>query len=139
MRPPKRVPANPSFFTLRIHSKTTRPIVLEDNTDLNGSTADLQAPYQPQGLLVHGLAHLMMGDQGHADIHLARCVVGLATNPALLLLPLLLSHFYGRRGSPTSGTTCEQAALTQVRAPLRNGLSRQKWMFTARLRYFNQT
>ncbi|MGH0124127.1 UNVERIFIED_CONTAM: hypothetical protein FKN15_016140 [Acipenser sinensis] len=53
MRPPKRVPANPSFFTLRIHSEATRPTVLEDNTDLNGSTADLQAPYQPQESLVH--------------------------------------------------------------------------------------
>ncbi|MGH0133136.1 UNVERIFIED_CONTAM: hypothetical protein FKN15_061286 [Acipenser sinensis] len=35
-------------------SEATRPIVPEDNTDLNGSTADLQAPYQPQGSLVHG-------------------------------------------------------------------------------------
>ncbi|MGH0132810.1 UNVERIFIED_CONTAM: hypothetical protein FKN15_050674 [Acipenser sinensis] len=34
--------------------KVTRPIVPEDNTDLNGSTADPQAPYQPQGSLVHG-------------------------------------------------------------------------------------
>ncbi|MGH0126628.1 UNVERIFIED_CONTAM: hypothetical protein FKN15_030184 [Acipenser sinensis] len=53
-RPPKRVPANLSFFALRIHSKATRPIVLEDNTDLNGSTADPQVPYQPQGSLVRG-------------------------------------------------------------------------------------
>ncbi|MGH0150378.1 UNVERIFIED_CONTAM: hypothetical protein FKN15_020500 [Acipenser sinensis] len=37
-----------------IHSEATRPIVPEDNTDLNGSTADPQAPYQPQGVLVHG-------------------------------------------------------------------------------------
>ncbi|MGH0191929.1 UNVERIFIED_CONTAM: hypothetical protein FKN15_000973 [Acipenser sinensis] len=51
-RPPKHVPANPSFFALRMHSEATRPIVPEDNTDLNGSTADPQAPYQPQGLLV---------------------------------------------------------------------------------------
>ncbi|MGH0157460.1 UNVERIFIED_CONTAM: hypothetical protein FKN15_039216 [Acipenser sinensis] len=53
MRPPKRVPANPSFFALRIHSEATRPIVPEDNTDLNGSTADPQAPYESQGSLVH--------------------------------------------------------------------------------------
>ncbi|MGH0146200.1 UNVERIFIED_CONTAM: hypothetical protein FKN15_007874 [Acipenser sinensis] len=39
---------------LRIHSEATRPIVPEDNTDLNVSTADLLAPYQPQGSLVHG-------------------------------------------------------------------------------------
>ncbi|MGH0170122.1 UNVERIFIED_CONTAM: hypothetical protein FKN15_073408 [Acipenser sinensis] len=36
------VPANPSFFTLWIHSEATKPIVLEDNTELNGSTADPQ-------------------------------------------------------------------------------------------------
>ncbi|MGH0128329.1 UNVERIFIED_CONTAM: hypothetical protein FKN15_038224 [Acipenser sinensis] len=53
-RPPKHVPGNPSFFTLWIHSKATRPIVLENNTGLNGSTADLQVPYQPQGSLVRG-------------------------------------------------------------------------------------
>ncbi|MGH0120899.1 UNVERIFIED_CONTAM: hypothetical protein FKN15_014083 [Acipenser sinensis] len=41
----------PSFFTLRIHSKTIKPIVPEDNTDLNGSTADPQALYRPQRLL----------------------------------------------------------------------------------------
>ncbi|MGH0157961.1 UNVERIFIED_CONTAM: hypothetical protein FKN15_053549 [Acipenser sinensis] len=35
-----------------IHSKATRPIVPEDNTDLNGFTADPQVPYQPQGSLV---------------------------------------------------------------------------------------
>ncbi|MGH0122202.1 UNVERIFIED_CONTAM: hypothetical protein FKN15_026323 [Acipenser sinensis] len=35
-----------------IHSEATRPIVPENNTDLNGSTADPQAPYQPQGSLV---------------------------------------------------------------------------------------
>ncbi|MGH0139209.1 UNVERIFIED_CONTAM: hypothetical protein FKN15_068604 [Acipenser sinensis] len=51
MHPPKRVPANLSFFTLWIHSEATRPIVPEDNTDLNGSTADPQVPYQPQGSL----------------------------------------------------------------------------------------
>ncbi|MGH0129609.1 UNVERIFIED_CONTAM: hypothetical protein FKN15_034486 [Acipenser sinensis] len=34
MRPPKRAPANPSFFVLLIHSDATRPIVPEDNTDL---------------------------------------------------------------------------------------------------------
>ncbi|MGH0126150.1 UNVERIFIED_CONTAM: hypothetical protein FKN15_026119 [Acipenser sinensis] len=34
MRPSKRVPANPSYFTLRIHSEAIRPIVPEDNTDL---------------------------------------------------------------------------------------------------------
>ncbi|MGH0172237.1 UNVERIFIED_CONTAM: hypothetical protein FKN15_063141 [Acipenser sinensis] len=33
-RPPKRVPANPSFFALWMHSEATRPIVPEDNTDL---------------------------------------------------------------------------------------------------------
>ncbi|MGH0163500.1 UNVERIFIED_CONTAM: hypothetical protein FKN15_045512 [Acipenser sinensis] len=33
-RPPKRAPAKPSFFTLRIHSDATRPIVPEHNTDL---------------------------------------------------------------------------------------------------------
>ncbi|MGH0148532.1 UNVERIFIED_CONTAM: hypothetical protein FKN15_024224 [Acipenser sinensis] len=32
-------------------SEATRPIVLENNTDLNGSNADPQAPYQPQGSL----------------------------------------------------------------------------------------
>ncbi|MGH0150762.1 UNVERIFIED_CONTAM: hypothetical protein FKN15_018220 [Acipenser sinensis] len=53
-RPPKHVPANPSFFALRIHSEATRPIVPEDNTNLNGSTGYLQAPYQPQGSLVRG-------------------------------------------------------------------------------------
>ncbi|MGH0176255.1 UNVERIFIED_CONTAM: hypothetical protein FKN15_072003 [Acipenser sinensis] len=37
-----------------IHSKATRTIVPEDNTDLNGSIADPQAPYQPQGSLVCG-------------------------------------------------------------------------------------
>ncbi|MGH0155027.1 UNVERIFIED_CONTAM: hypothetical protein FKN15_028489 [Acipenser sinensis] len=52
-RPPKHAPAKPSFFVLQIHSKAIRPIVLEDNTDLNGSTADAQVPYQPQGSLVH--------------------------------------------------------------------------------------
>ncbi|MGH0150498.1 UNVERIFIED_CONTAM: hypothetical protein FKN15_017806 [Acipenser sinensis] len=52
MRPLKCVPANPSFFALRIYSEATRPIVPEDNTDLNGSTADLQVPYQPQGSLI---------------------------------------------------------------------------------------
>ncbi|MGH0145662.1 UNVERIFIED_CONTAM: hypothetical protein FKN15_031975 [Acipenser sinensis] len=31
-----------SFFALRIRSDATRPIVPEDNTDLNGSTADLR-------------------------------------------------------------------------------------------------
>ncbi|MGH0124951.1 UNVERIFIED_CONTAM: hypothetical protein FKN15_020837 [Acipenser sinensis] len=36
-------------------NEATRPIVLEDNTDLNGSTADSQAPYQPQGSLVRGV------------------------------------------------------------------------------------
>ncbi|MGH0171866.1 UNVERIFIED_CONTAM: hypothetical protein FKN15_061789 [Acipenser sinensis] len=36
------------FFALRIHSEATRPIVPDDNTDLNGSTADPQAPYQPR-------------------------------------------------------------------------------------------
>ncbi|MGH0118978.1 UNVERIFIED_CONTAM: hypothetical protein FKN15_003527 [Acipenser sinensis] len=36
---------------LQIHSEP-RPIVPEDNTDLNGSTADPQAPYQPQDSLV---------------------------------------------------------------------------------------
>ncbi|MGH0124666.1 UNVERIFIED_CONTAM: hypothetical protein FKN15_072281 [Acipenser sinensis] len=51
-RPPKCVFANPSFFALRIHSEATRPIVPEDNTNLNGSTADPQAPYQPQGSLI---------------------------------------------------------------------------------------
>ncbi|MGH0158695.1 UNVERIFIED_CONTAM: hypothetical protein FKN15_055111 [Acipenser sinensis] len=50
--PPKR--ALPSFFTLQVHSEAIRPIVLEDNTDLNGSTADLQAPYRPQESLVRG-------------------------------------------------------------------------------------
>ncbi|MGH0131958.1 UNVERIFIED_CONTAM: hypothetical protein FKN15_008618 [Acipenser sinensis] len=35
-------------------SVATRPIVPEDNTDLSGSTADLQVPYQPQGSLVSG-------------------------------------------------------------------------------------
>ncbi|MGH0171775.1 UNVERIFIED_CONTAM: hypothetical protein FKN15_076487 [Acipenser sinensis] len=50
-RPLKRVPANLSFFAPWSHSEATRPIVPEDNTDLNGSTADTQAPYQPQGLL----------------------------------------------------------------------------------------
>ncbi|MGH0129067.1 UNVERIFIED_CONTAM: hypothetical protein FKN15_015666, partial [Acipenser sinensis] len=49
--PPKWAPANPSFFTLRIHSEATRPIVPEGNTDLNGSTAELQEPYRPQGQL----------------------------------------------------------------------------------------
>ncbi|MGH0136420.1 UNVERIFIED_CONTAM: hypothetical protein FKN15_071926 [Acipenser sinensis] len=29
--------------------EATRPVVPEDNTDVNGSTADPQAPYQPQG------------------------------------------------------------------------------------------
>ncbi|MGH0143826.1 UNVERIFIED_CONTAM: hypothetical protein FKN15_001251 [Acipenser sinensis] len=53
-RPLKHLPANSSFFTLLIHSEATRPIVSEDNTDLNGSTADPQAPYQPQGWLVRG-------------------------------------------------------------------------------------
>ncbi|MGH0164168.1 UNVERIFIED_CONTAM: hypothetical protein FKN15_056026 [Acipenser sinensis] len=43
--------------TLRIHSEAIRPIVPEDNTDLNGSTADPQAPYQPQGSLVHEPTH----------------------------------------------------------------------------------
>ncbi|MGH0184470.1 UNVERIFIED_CONTAM: hypothetical protein FKN15_014735 [Acipenser sinensis] len=38
----------------KIHSEATRPIVPEYNTDLNGSTADLQASYQPQGSLVCG-------------------------------------------------------------------------------------
>ncbi|MGH0175126.1 UNVERIFIED_CONTAM: hypothetical protein FKN15_071093 [Acipenser sinensis] len=52
--PPKRVPANLSFFALRIISEATRPIVPEDNTDLNVSTADPQAPCQPQGSLVRG-------------------------------------------------------------------------------------
>ncbi|MGH0163533.1 UNVERIFIED_CONTAM: hypothetical protein FKN15_045370 [Acipenser sinensis] len=33
-------------------SEATRPIMPEDNTDLNGSTADLQASYQPQASLV---------------------------------------------------------------------------------------
>ncbi|MGH0150374.1 UNVERIFIED_CONTAM: hypothetical protein FKN15_020496 [Acipenser sinensis] len=36
----------------KVHSKATRPIVLEDTTHLNGSTADPQAPYQPQGSLM---------------------------------------------------------------------------------------
>ncbi|MGH0141046.1 UNVERIFIED_CONTAM: hypothetical protein FKN15_007575 [Acipenser sinensis] len=40
-------------FALRIHSEATRPIVPEDNSDLNGSTADPQAPYQLQGSLSH--------------------------------------------------------------------------------------
>ncbi|MGH0115359.1 UNVERIFIED_CONTAM: hypothetical protein FKN15_006787 [Acipenser sinensis] len=31
-----------------------RPIMPEDTTDLNGSTADPEVPYQPQGSLVHG-------------------------------------------------------------------------------------
>ncbi|MGH0154718.1 UNVERIFIED_CONTAM: hypothetical protein FKN15_027950 [Acipenser sinensis] len=35
-RPPKCVPANLSFYTLWIHSEATRPIVPENNTDLNG-------------------------------------------------------------------------------------------------------
>ncbi|MGH0134995.1 UNVERIFIED_CONTAM: hypothetical protein FKN15_008898 [Acipenser sinensis] len=39
MCPPKRVPTNPSFFALRIHSEATRPIMPDGNTDLNGSTA----------------------------------------------------------------------------------------------------
>ncbi|MGH0116028.1 UNVERIFIED_CONTAM: hypothetical protein FKN15_060492 [Acipenser sinensis] len=40
---------------LYIHTEATRPIVPEDNTDLNGFTADpLQAPYQPQQSVVHG-------------------------------------------------------------------------------------
>ncbi|MGH0154089.1 UNVERIFIED_CONTAM: hypothetical protein FKN15_037769 [Acipenser sinensis] len=36
----------------QIHSEATRPIVQEDNTDLNSSTADPQLPCQPQGSLV---------------------------------------------------------------------------------------
>ncbi|MGH0133056.1 UNVERIFIED_CONTAM: hypothetical protein FKN15_074867 [Acipenser sinensis] len=44
-RPPKRAPANLSFSTLRIHSKATRPIVPEDNTDL-------MAPLQTVGTLL---------------------------------------------------------------------------------------
>ncbi|MGH0164543.1 UNVERIFIED_CONTAM: hypothetical protein FKN15_077657 [Acipenser sinensis] len=52
-RLPKRVPANLSFFALRIHSEATRPIVPEDNTDLNSSAADPRAPCRPQVLLVH--------------------------------------------------------------------------------------
>ncbi|MGH0144828.1 UNVERIFIED_CONTAM: hypothetical protein FKN15_012128 [Acipenser sinensis] len=32
-----------SFFALQVHSDATSPIVLEDRTDLNGSTADPQA------------------------------------------------------------------------------------------------
>ncbi|MGH0139928.1 UNVERIFIED_CONTAM: hypothetical protein FKN15_076026 [Acipenser sinensis] len=45
-RPPKCVPANPSFFALRIHSEATRPIVPEDNTDL---MAPLQNCRRPNG------------------------------------------------------------------------------------------
>ncbi|MGH0144995.1 UNVERIFIED_CONTAM: hypothetical protein FKN15_057555 [Acipenser sinensis] len=40
--PPKRAPANPSFFALWSYSDATRPIVPEDNTDLNGSTTEPQ-------------------------------------------------------------------------------------------------
>ncbi|MGH0148529.1 UNVERIFIED_CONTAM: hypothetical protein FKN15_024221 [Acipenser sinensis] len=41
--------AKQSFFALRIHSEAIKPIVPEHNTDLNGSTADPQVTYQPQG------------------------------------------------------------------------------------------
>ncbi|MGH0186008.1 UNVERIFIED_CONTAM: hypothetical protein FKN15_019878 [Acipenser sinensis] len=42
------------LMEVQVHSKAIRPIVLEDNTDLNGSTADPQAPCQPQESLVRG-------------------------------------------------------------------------------------
>ncbi|MGH0135539.1 UNVERIFIED_CONTAM: hypothetical protein FKN15_019922 [Acipenser sinensis] len=48
-RPLKRAPAKPSFFTLQIHSNATRPIVLEDNTDL-------AAPLQNHSLCISVLA-----------------------------------------------------------------------------------
>ncbi|MGH0185470.1 UNVERIFIED_CONTAM: hypothetical protein FKN15_018079 [Acipenser sinensis] len=43
----------------QIHSEATRPTVPEDSTDLNGSTADPQAPYQPQGSLVRGIPNVL--------------------------------------------------------------------------------
>ncbi|MGH0142189.1 UNVERIFIED_CONTAM: hypothetical protein FKN15_060290 [Acipenser sinensis] len=49
MHPLKRVPANLPFFALRIHSEATTPIVPVDNTDLNASTAELQAPISHRG------------------------------------------------------------------------------------------
>ncbi|MGH0121205.1 UNVERIFIED_CONTAM: hypothetical protein FKN15_071545 [Acipenser sinensis] len=55
-------------------AKPTDPIVLDDNTDLNGCTADPQAPYQPQGSLVlvnRGLpCRLKLSVPGQ---HLANC------------------------------------------------------------------
>ncbi|MGH0154258.1 UNVERIFIED_CONTAM: hypothetical protein FKN15_033631 [Acipenser sinensis] len=69
--PPKCAPANPSFFTLRIHSEATRPIVPEDNTNLNGSTADPQAPYRPQGSLVRGKPCF---NQKHCSLKPCSCV-----------------------------------------------------------------
>ncbi|MGH0132495.1 UNVERIFIED_CONTAM: hypothetical protein FKN15_053941 [Acipenser sinensis] len=44
---------NASMTDSRVsEGEATRPIVPEDNTDLNGSTADTQVPCQPQGSLV---------------------------------------------------------------------------------------
>ncbi|MBN3275777.1 P4HA2 hydroxylase, partial [Polyodon spathula] len=42
------------FFVLRIRNEAIRPTVLEDNTELNGSTAVPQAPCQPQEALRGG-------------------------------------------------------------------------------------
>ncbi|MGH0134845.1 UNVERIFIED_CONTAM: hypothetical protein FKN15_011631 [Acipenser sinensis] len=46
-RPPKRAPAKPSFFALRINSEATRLIVLEDNTDLMAPLQNQQVLYRP--------------------------------------------------------------------------------------------
>ncbi|MBN3284955.1 MYBA protein, partial [Polyodon spathula] len=62
-RPPKRAPANPSFYTLWIHSKAARPIVPEDNTDL-------EAPLQNHRRLRENLTLLINKTCSFSNIYL---------------------------------------------------------------------
>ncbi|MGH0168669.1 UNVERIFIED_CONTAM: hypothetical protein FKN15_055157 [Acipenser sinensis] len=75
----------PSFFALRIHSEAIRPIVPEDNTNLNDSTAEPQAPYWPQGSLMRVLDMARHVPLYRALLELLRAISSCAS-----LVPLLL-------------------------------------------------